>query len=306
MSKVIVTAAISGGIHVPSQSSYLPITPTQIAKEAMKAREAGAASVHIHVREPETGEPSANLEYFGDVLKEIKKQCDVIVCLTTGGALGMPKEDRISVVPTFKPELASFNMGSMNFALYPFKEKIKEFKFNWEEQYLSNTEDLVFANTFKTMKYFCCTMLENNTKPELEIYDVGMINNVVQLINERVLNKPVHLQFVMGILGGIPATVENLVFLLETAKKQISDFTWSVCAAGKRQFPMAAAALALGGNVRVGLEDNLYLEKGILAKSNSEQVAKIVRLAKELSVDIATPSEARRILGLKGLEKVNF
>jgi len=306
VSKIFITAAITGGIHVPGQTPYLPITPQEIADEAVRAYEAGAAEVHIHVRDPKTGRPSSDLRIFGEVLASIKERCDVVVCTTTGGGLGMTKEERISVVPAFSPELASFNMGSINFALYPFVEKIDQFKFDWEEPYLTSTEDFIFANTFKTMKFFCQTMQEQGTRPELEIYDVGMINNAAQLIAEGVLKPPIYLQFVLGILGGIPAGVQNLLFLLETARRQIGEFTWSVCAAGKNQMRMAAAALALGGNVRVGLEDSLYVGKGQLAKSNAEQVAKAARIAQELGLELATPADLREILDLKGLERVNF
>jgi len=306
MSKVIITAAITGSIHTPTMSEYLPISPKQIADEAVRAWEAGAAVAHIHVRDPETGRPSPSMDLFREVVTEIKSRCDLVLCLTTGGGLGMTTEQRVAVVPTFKPELASFNFGSLNFGLFHVPKRIKEFKYDWERPYLEQTEDLVFTNTFKTLREFCDYFREHQTKPELEIYDVGMINNVAFMIGEGHLERPVYLQFVMGILGGISATIDNLVHLYKSARDTLGDFVWSVCAAGRQQMNMCTQALLLGGNVRVGLEDNLYLEKGRMAKSNAEQVAKIARIARELGREPASPDEAREILGLKGLDKVNF
>lgn len=306
MNKIIITAAITGGIHTPTMSPYLPITPVQIADEAVRAFEAGAAITHIHVRDPQTGRPVPNMDYFREVAQNIKSRCNIVICTTTGGGMGMTPEQRLEVVPTLKPELASFNCGSMNFAVFPLAEKIKEFQFAWEKEYMIASEDQIFTNTFKSMRTYCQTMQENETKPELEVYDVGHINHVAYLLHTGLLKAPVHLQFVMGILGGIPASVENLVFLRETARRTIGEFTWSVAAAGRNQMPMAAAALAMGGNVRVGLEDSLFVSKGVLAKSNADQVAKVVRMANELSLEPATADEARQILGLKGLDKVNY
>lgn len=306
MSKAIITAAITGSIHTPTMTPHLPVTPKQIADEAVRAYEAGAAVAHIHVRDPETGAPSPSLDLFREVLTEVKSRCNMILCTTTGGGLGMTAEQRVAVVRTFKPELASFNFGSLNFALFPILQKIKEWKHPWEPQYLAMTEDLIFPNTFKTMREFCRYFKEADTKPEIEIYDVGMINNLAFMIQAGHIQKPVYIQFVMGILGGIPATVENLVFLYQTARNLIGDFQWSVCAAGRNQMPMCTTALLMGGNARVGLEDSLYVEKGRMAKSNAEQVEKIVRIARELGIEPATPDEARQILGLKGLEKVSY
>jgi uncharacterized protein (DUF849 family) len=285
---------------------YLPIMPKQIADEVVRAAEAGAAVAHVHVRDPETGMPSPSMEHFKEVLSEVKSRCDIAVCTTTGGGLGMTAEQRVAVVRTLKPELASLNAGSLNFALFPILDKIKEFKFPWEPQYLAMTEDLIFPNTFKTLREFCGFFQESGTKPEMEIYDVGMINNVAYLIQAGHLKKPVYLQFVMGILGGLPATLENLMFMYKTAKDAIGDFQWSAFGAGRNQIPMCTTALLLGGNARVGLEDSVYLEKGRMAKSNAEQVEKIVRIAKELGIEPASPDEARQMLGLKGLDKVGF
>jgi len=304
MSKVIITAALTGSIHTPTMSPYLPVTPDQIAEEAVRACEAGAAVVHIHVRDPQTGRPVPDLELFREVVGKIKNRSRVVMCLSTGGGLGMTTEQRVAVVPAFEPELASFNSGSMNFAIFPLAEKIKEFQYPWEKAYLEGSEDNIFPNTFKTLREFCAIFSRHGTKPELEVYDTGMINNIAYLINKGYLQKPVYLQFVLGILGGIPAAVENLVFLYETARKAIGDFVWSVCAAGRNQLNMGAVALAMGGNARVGLEDALYAGRGKLAASNAEQVEKIVRIARELGFEPATPDEARQILGLKGYETV--
>jgi len=308
MSKAIFTAAITGSIHTPTMTPYLPITPDQIAENAIQAKEAGAAVAHIHVRNPETGQPSPDMELFRKVLTHVKSKCDMIICTTTGGGLGMTPEQRLAVVSNFKPELASFNMGSMNFALFPLLERMKDFKFPWEKQYLEFTEDLIFPNTFKSMRIFSNIFNENRTKPELEVYDAGMVSNVAFMIERGLFKTPVYIQFVLGILGGMAATIENLVFLHESACRQIGEknFVWSVCAAGRNEIPMCTHALLMGGNARVGLEDALWLDKGVLAKSNAELVGKIIRIAKEFGIEPATPEEARKMLGLKGLEKVGY
>ena len=306
MKKVIITAAITGSIHTPSMSPYLPITPEQITEEAIKVYEAGGAVAHVHVRDPMTGIPNADQDAYREIAMGVKKRCDLILCFTTGGRLGDPVEKRLKVVSSLKPELSSLNAGSLNFALFHVVDKIKDWKFPWEKEYLEGTEDFIFPNTFKTMRQYLSVIGENGTKPEFEIYDVGMINNVAFLIEAGYVKKPVYLQFVLGILGGIAATPQNLTFLVESAKNAIGDFEFSVCAAGRMQFPLCTQSLILGGHARVGLEDNLYLDKGVMAKSNAEQVAKIIRIARELGLEPATPTEARKILNLKGLEKVNF
>jgi uncharacterized protein (DUF849 family) len=304
--KKVITAALTGAIHTPSMSPHLPITPEQLIDEAVAAHAAGAAVVHLHVRNPENGMPNADQDLFKQIAVEVKKQCDVVLCTTTGGALGEPVEKRVKVASTLKPELASLNAGSLNFALFHVLDKMKDWKYDWEKQYLGFTEDFIFPNTFKTMREFLEIFNQVGTKPEFEIYDVGMINNLAYAIQSGWIKKPVYLQFVMGILGGIPATPQNLIFLYETAQKAIGEFEFSVCAAGKNQFYMGTQSFLLGGHARVGLEDNLYIGKGQLAKSNAEQVEKIVRIARELDCEPATPDEARQILGLKGLDKVDF
>lgn len=306
MDKFIVTAAVTGSIHTPTMSEYLPISPDQILDDALKANAAGAAVVHIHARDPKTGQPSADPALFGDILKKIKARSDVVVCTTTGGGMGQTTEERVRVVKTYSPELASLNAGSLNFALFHVLEKIKEFKYDWEPQYLAMSENFIFPNTFKTLRQFCRYFTKEGTRPEFEIYDAGMLSNVAYLIRRGLVDTPVYLQFVLGILGGMQATVNNLIFLYNSAREIIGDFKWSVCAAGKEQFRMCNLALLMGGNTRVGLEDNLYLDKGVMAKSSAEQVEKIVRIGRELRLEPATPSEARAILNLKGLDKVKY
>jgi len=306
MEKRIITAAITGAIHTPCMSPYLPITVDQIADEAVRAYEAGAAVAHVHARNPETGEPSSNIDSYKEITAKIRDRCNIIVCITTGGSLTMPLEERLKVIPTLKPELASLNCGSINFALHPLLKKYKDFNFEWERKYLAGTEDLIFPKTFKSLKHFAKAFEENNVQPELEIYDTGMINNVAFMLANGQIKRPIYIQFVMGILGGIPTKPDNLLFLRNSARETFGDFTWSVCAAGHAQFEMCTLSLLLGGNARVGLEDNLYLERKVLAKSNGEQVEKIVRIARELGIEPATPDEARQILGLKGLDNVAY
>jgi len=304
--KAVITAAITGSIHTPTMSEYLPITPKQIADEAVRAYEAGAGVVHIHGRNPENGLPSPDINLMKDIITDIKSRCPVVICITTGGGMGMTLEQRVAPVTAYRPELASCNAGSMNWGLFPALARYKEWKHEWEKMMLAMTEDFIFPNTFKTLREYCEVFNKNETKPEFEIYDVGMVNNVAFLIQAGYIKKPVYIQFVMGILGGIPASSENLMFLVNQAKTLIGDFEYSVCVAGRAQFPICTQSLLLGGNCRVGLEDNLYLDRGKMAKSNAEQVAKMVRIAKELGIEPATPDEARKILGLKGIDKVNY
>ncbi len=304
--KAVITAAITGSIHTTSMSPYLPITPKQIADEAVRAYEAGAAVAHIHARDPETGRPMPDINLIKEIITSIKSRCNIVVCITTGGGLGMTAEQRLIPVSTFKPELASFNGGSINFALFHALDKFKDFKFEWEKQYLAFTEDFIFPNTFKSMREFAAIFQANGTKPEFEVYDSGMVNNVAFMIERGQVKKPVYIQYVMGVLGGITPSPENLMFLVDYTKRLIGDFEFSVCVAGRAQFNICTQSLLLGGNCRVGLEDNLYLDKGKMAKSNAEQVAKIARIARELGIDPATPDEARKILGLKGIDKINF
>lgn len=304
--KVIITAAITGGIHTPGMSPYLPITPQQIADEAVRAYSAGAAVCHIHVRNPDTGRPSPDPNLIKETITKIKNRCNMVINISTGGSIGMTIEQRVQPVTLFRPELASLNAGSMNFALFHALEKYRDFKFDWERAYLAMTEDFIFPNTFKSMREYLTIFNETGTKPEFEAYDAGMINNVAFLIEQGHIKPPVFIQFVMGILGGITAEPENLFFLVDYAKKLIGKMEFSVCVAGRAQFALCTQSLLLGGHVRVGLEDNLYLERGRMAKSNAEQVEKIVLLGRELGIEPASPEEARAMLALKGPDRVNF
>jgi uncharacterized protein (DUF849 family) len=306
MSKVIITAALTGSIHTPSMSPYLPYKPDHIIDEAVRCHQAGAAVVHIHGRDPENGRQTADTAIFKRYMSGIKARCNVVITPTTGGSPTMTPAERLAVVSALEPEMATFNGGSLNFALYPVVEKIKEFRFEWEKVFLEGTESFIFPNHFQSLHNYAKTMKIHGTRPEIEIYDVGQINNIAQLIREGYLEKPIYLQFVMGILGGIPATTENLLYMIRQGKDLIGDFRWSVCAAGRFQFPMGIVNVLEGGFWRVGLEDNLYLEKGVLAKSSAEQVEKAVRIIREFGYEPATEDEAREILKLKGIDKVNY
>jgi uncharacterized protein (DUF849 family) len=287
-------------------SPYLPITPQQLADEAVRAYDAGAAIAHVHVRDPEDGQPSSNLEYFQEIATNVKSRCNIIICPTTGGTPEMAVAERARVVAELKPELATFNAGSMNFGIFLGADRISEFKYDWEKPHMLNSENSIFPNTFKTLREFSQMFAETNTKPELEVYDSGMIYNLAYLLQYEYLKRPLHIQFVLGTMGGLPATVSNLSFLYNSARETFGDFTWSTCAMGRFQFPMCTVAMIMGGNTRVGMEDNLFLSKGVLAKSNAELVEKMVRIIREFGNEPATPDEAREILNLKGLDKVNF
>ena len=301
--KVIITSAITGAGPTPSMSPYLPLTPEQIAKDAVGAFEAGAAIAHIHARKPETGEPIADLNVFREILTEIKRQTNMIICITTGGAGDM--EERIAVVPEFKPELATLNCGSLSGTTIHVYERMKSFKYEWEKEHLKR-ENFVFINTHEMMRKYAEIDRKNNTKPEIEIWDSGQIGVVDFMLKRGYIDRPIHLQFVMGGLSGMLATPETLVFIHDQAQKVLGEFTWSVAAVGKDQMRMAACALAMGGHVRVGMEDSLFCGYGRLARNSAEQVERVVLIAKQLSIEYATPDEARGLLGLKGLDSVGF
>jgi uncharacterized protein (DUF849 family) len=308
MQKLIITAAITGAATIPSLSPYLPLTPRQIADSAIEASQAGASIVHIHARRPEDGFPSAEPEHFREIITRIKDNCDAVICITTGGSVLMTVEQRAATIPLFKPEMCSFNMGSINFALHTSAKHIKEYKYPWEQQYLEMSKDFIFKNTFKDFEYLAKVTRDNDTKPELEIYDVGHLYNLDHLVNEGLLSPPLHLQFVMGVLGAIRGTPEDLTYLITRAEVLFGkkNFTWSVIGVGAAEINLSTMAIFMGGHVRVGLEDNIFLKRNVLAKSNAELVEKIVKLADMLSRDVATPDEARQILNLKGKKKVNF
>ncbi|CEP69177.1 Aldolase-type TIM barrel [Moorella glycerini] len=308
MRKVIVTAALTGNMVVPTQTEYLPYKPDHIAEEARRCWEAGAAIIHIHPRDPENGRPVPSIELFGELLTKIKAKCDAVVCPSTGGGPGMSVEHRVAVVRRYRPEIASFNTGSMNFGMFNIVKRYSEFKFSWERDYLESTRDFVFKNTFSDLQYMGSVFRETGTKPELEIYDVGHLYNVAFMVSEGWIELPIHIQFVLGVLGGIGASIENLLHLKSVATRLFQDrFTWSVTGIGyPAEFVMATHGMLVGGHVRVGLEDNIKLSPGILAKSNAELVEKVVKIARNLDFDIATPDEARDILGLKGMDKVGY
>lgn len=308
MEKLIITAAISGAATIPSLSPYLPLSPREIADSALEAAKAGAAVVHVHARRPEDGFPSSSPDHFREILTRIKDNSDVVICITTGGSAMMTVEERAAVVPLFKPEMCSFNMGSINFALHTSLKYLKEFKYPWEKPYLEMSKDFVFKNTFKDFEYLCEVTRANNTKPELEIYDVGHLYNLDHLVTEGLIKPPLHMQFVMGVLGAIRGTPEDLTFLVTKARSLFGpeNFSWSVIGVGAAEINLSTMAIHMGGHVRVGLEDNIFIKKGVLAKSNAELVEKVVTLADLLHRDVASPDEARQILGLKGLQNVNY
>lgn len=302
--KVIITAAVTGQGATPVMSEYLPLTPKQIADDAVKAYQAGAAIVHIHARKPENGEPTPSLPIFREIVTDIKKRCNVVINITTGGA-GTPDE-RIKVVPEFKPEMATLNCGSLSGTSIQVYERSKDkIKYEWERNFLAR-ETFIFENTYKMMREYSQACREANTRPELEIWDTGQISAVKFMIDRGYVDTPVHLQFVMGALSGMPATISTLLFVYERTREVLGNFTWSVAAVGKDQIPIGAATLALGGNVRVGLEDSLYAGYGRLARSSAEQVERIVKIANEMSIKPATPDEVREMLKLKGIDKVNY
>jgi uncharacterized protein (DUF849 family) len=308
LDKAIVTCAITGAIHVPTMSPHLPITPEELIEEGVAASEAGASIIHVHVRDPETGEPKTDLDMFREVAAGVSEQTDAIVQPTTGGAPTMPIEERISVVPELEPEMASCNMGSINFGLYPILDKFEEFEHEWEVEYLEGTRDLIFPNTFDSLETTISLFQEHGTKPELECYDVGHLYNAKHFVDRGILETPLHIQFVMGIHGGIDADSENLNHMIRTADKLFgNNYSFSVIGAGQMQFPIGSQAVSIGGHARVGLEDNLFIRKGELAESNADLVEKMVHQTKELAGrEIAEPDDVREFLDLKGAESTAF
>lgn len=299
--KVILTAAITGAVHIPSMSPYLPITPEQIIGEAVAASRAGAAVVHLHTRDPQTGRPTGDPEMMRQVVDGIRRRCDVVIGCTTGGAIGMTNEERLAALPIARPELASCNAGSVNFCFSPIADKINQPKFDWEIPFVRSTYEIPFSNTFKDIEEYITLMNQYGTKPEFEVYEAGMISNIAYFMAKGILKPPVYIQFVIGVMGGIPATLNNLNFLVRTADEVIGrcNYIWSCAGTGRQEFDIGTAGIILGGNVRVSLEDNLYIAKGQLAKSNAEPIAKMVRIARELGREVASPAEAREQLGLE-------
>lgn len=307
MDEVIISAAITGGMTVPTQSHAIPVTPEEIIESAVGAYEAGAAIVHIHVRDPETGRPSSDLELFRQVLTGIKERCPVIVQPTTGGGQGMTIEERAAVLTEFRPEMATFNTGSINFGLFPIGERDLDWA-DWEREYLEGTRGYIFRNTFADMERICAMMRECEVKPELEAYDVGHLFNIAHLLSRDLLDRPIHIQFVLGVLGANQARIDQTMHMLQTARSLFGDdFTWSAAGVGyPAEYQLAAMGIMLGGQLRVGLEDNLRLSRERRAQSNAELVEKAVQLAAVFDRAPATPDQARGFFGLKSLDAVAY
>lgn len=305
--KVIISCAVTGAIHTPSMSPYLPITGEEIAKAALDAAKAGAAIVHLHAREIRNGKPSQNPELFNIFLPVIKEKSDVVINITTGGAPTMLVEERLRPAHQFKPEVASLNMGSMNFGLFGMLSRYKEFKYDWEEPYLAGSDDRVFRNTFKDIAYILESCNDHGTRFEIECYDIGHLYTAAHFIERGLIKPPFLIQSVFGLLGGIGSHPEDVAHMKRTADRLFgNDYIWSVLGAGRNQMPIGTQALSLGGNVRVGLEDSLWDGPGQLAKTNAEQVQRIRKVIEGLSLEVATPDEARSMLKLKGRHNVNF
>ena len=306
--KVIITCAVTGGIHTPTMSPHLPITPDEIADASIGAWEAGASIIHLHARDPKDGSPTPSPEVFMEFLPRIKQSTDAVVNISPGGGPGMTVEERLAAALESSPEMTSLNMGSMNFGLFPILDKMKDFQHEWEPQYLENSRDFIFRNTFKDIEYILKELGEGHgTRFEFECYDIGHLYTLAHFLDRGLVKPPLFVQSIFGILGGIGADEENLMHARRIADKLFGDqYQWSVLAAGKHQMNFVTMAAMLGGNVRVGLEDSLYISKGKLAESNKEQVAKIKRIIEDLSLEVASPTEAREMLGLKGGDMVKF
>jgi uncharacterized protein (DUF849 family) len=306
-SKVIITCAITGAIHTPSMSPHLPVTPDQIAEAAIGAAEAGAAIVHLHARDPANGRPDQSPEAFGRFLSRIKQASGAVINLTTGGAPYMTVQERVKPAETFKPEIASLNMGSMNFGLFPMLGRFKNFEHEWEPVALENSRDLVFRNTFKDIEFVLGVLSGAGTRFEFECYDAAHLYNLAHFLDRGLVKPPLFVQTVFGILGGIGPHPEDVMHMKRTADRLFgAQYKWSVLGAGRNQLPIAAQAAAMGGNVRVGLEDSLWAGPGKLAQSNAQQVRAVRQIIEGLGLAIATPDEAREMLALKGADRVAF
>jgi len=307
--KVIISCAVTGAMHTPSMSPYLPVTPDEIFEEAIDAAEAGAAILHLHARNPVDGRPTPDPAVFDQFVPRIRAATDAVINITTGGSTSMTVADRLAYPLQAKPEMCSLNMGSMNFSIHPVARKIKNWQYGWEKPYVEGMEDLIFRNTFRDIKHILQRLGEDcGTRFEFECYDVGHLYNLAHFVDEGLIKGPLFIQSIFGILGGIGPDPENLVTMRTTADRLFgrANYRFSVLGAGRHQMPLLTMAAVMGGNVRVGLEDSLYLGKGQLAKSCAEQVLKIRRILEELSLEIATPDEAREMLGLKGKDRVAF
>ena len=306
-SKIIVTCAVTGAIHTPTMSPYLPVTAEEIAAEALAAAAAGASIVHLHARKPDTGEPSQDPALFRAFLPAIAKGSDVVINLTTGGSPAMLVEERLQPALKLKPEVASLNMGSMNFGLYPMLARHKAFKHAWERPFLEGSEDRVFRNTFKEIRYILESCADNGTRFEIECYDTSHLYTTAHFIDRGILKPPFLIQTVFGLLGGIGSHPDDVMHMRRTAERLFGqDYYWSVLGAGRAQMPVATMAATMGGNVRVGLEDSLWDGPGQLARSNADQVRRIVGILRSLNLEVATPAETRQMLQLKGRDAVAF
>ena len=305
--KVIITCAPTGAIHTPSMSPYLPVTPQEIGDAALAAAKEGAAILHLHARDPVDGRPTQDPAVFQQFLPRIKAETDAVINITSGGSPHMTVEERLKPAHHFKPEVASLNMGSMNFGLYPMLDRFKEFKHDWERKHLENSRDLIFKNTFADIEYILTSCGANGTRFEYECYDISHLYNLAHFVDRGLAKPPFFVQSVFGLLGGIGPHPEDLMHMRRTADRLFgSDYVWSILGAGRHQIPLATLGVAQGSNVRVGLEDSLWLEAGKLAESSAAQVVKIRQVIEGLSLDIATPDEARAMLGLKGADNTNF
>ncbi len=306
--KVIITCAVTGSIHTPTMSPHLPVTPDEIATDAVAAAEAGAAILHLHARDPETGKPAGDPDLFMEFLPRIKQQCAAVVNITTGGGQGMSVDERIAAALCASPEMSSLNMGSINFGLYPMLNRYSEFQHEWERKHLEASKDFIFRNTFGDIERILRDLGEGHgTRFEYECYDVGHLYTLAHFLDRGLVKPPLFVQTIFGILGGIGPDPENVLHMRRIADKLFgSAYRWSILAAGRHQMPLCTMAATMGANVRVGLEDSLYLGKGELAPSNAAQVTKIRRILEDLSLEIATPDEAREMLALKGGEQVAF
>ncbi|GIX11713.1 3-keto-5-aminohexanoate cleavage protein [Elioraea sp.] len=305
--KVIITCAVTGAIHTPSMSPHLPVTPQEIAEAAIGAAEAGAAIVHLHARDPQTGQPDQSPEAFLPFLRVIKQRANVVVNITTGGAPTMLVEERVRPARVFAPEVASLNMGSMNFGLYPMLARYGEFKHAWERPYLEGSKERIFKNTFADIEFILSSCAENGTRFEIECYDIGHLYTLAHFLDRGLVKPPLFVQSVFGILGGIGTHPEDVAHMKRTADRLFGrDYQWSVLGAGRNQFAIAAQAVVMGGHVRVGLEDSLWIGPGRLARSNAEQVTRARQLVEGLGLEVASADDARRMLALKGADRVNF
>ena len=307
--KVIITCAVTGAIHTPTMSPHLPITPDEVAKEAIAAAEAGASILHLHARDPKDGRPTPDPAEFMEFLPRIKQATDAVVNITTGGGHGMTLEERCAAALAVSPEMTSLNMGSMNFGLFPILDKGYDWQHSWEPEYLEMTRDFIFRNTFKDIEWVLKTLgEEHGVRFEFECYDMGHLYNLAHFVDRGLVKPPFFVQTIFGILGGIGADLENLGHMRRMANKLFGEenYEWSILAAGRHQMNFVTTGAIMGGNVRVGLEDSLYIGKGKLAESNADQVAKIRRIVEDLSLEVETPAEARERLQLKGGDRVNF